>query len=490
MPNVTWKRPELKAREKQYRVVRDCVEGSIAVKTRRTLYLPAPNPGDKSKANLERYNAYLTRAVFYNVTARTRRGFVGQIFARTPEIKVPTILTPMIADMNGLGINAVQQIKSTTGDVIEVGRAGLFSDFPTLPEDKPATVADVLSGKVRPSITVYAAEQIINWDYVTVNGENFYTLIVLEEKRRERSNDGFSFTDAKQWRVLRLDAEGFFIHEVYRDDKSAPTETYRPRWYDGNRLDYIPFEFCGAEENTADVDPPPLFDLADLNLGHYRNSADYEELTYMVGQPTPVYTGLTQQWVDDNFKDKDGNATIYLGSTSAVPLPQGGSASLLQAEANQLAEQAMERKERQMIALGAKLAETNTVQKTATQSAQENAAESSQLETIADNVAVAYAQAMGTCLRFVAASDQGITLKLNTAFEVVQMDAASRAQLIKEWQQGAISFTEMRAKLRSAGIASQDDTTAKGEILEEERQRAALNPDPAGLNDPQGDGEE
>lgn len=487
MPNVTWKHPDLKAREKQYRAVRDCLEGSIAVKARRTLYLPAPNPGDTSKANRERYQSYLTRAVFYNVTARTRRGFLGQIFARPPELVAPTVLQPMVADMNGLGVNAVQSMKASTGEIIGVGRGGLLSDFPDL--EKPATVADILDGKVRPSINFFAAEQIINWDYVTIGGKKFYTLVVLEEKRRERSNDGFSYTDAKQWRVLRLDVEGYFVHEVYRDDKSEASERYRPRWYDGNRLDFIPFEFIGSEDNDADVDVPPLFDLADLNLGHYRNSADYEELTFIVGQPTPVYTGLTQQWVDDNFKDKDGNATIYLGSTYAVPMPQGGSAMLLQANPNQLAEQAMERKERQMIALGAKLAEANTVQKTATQSAQENAAESSQLETIADNVAVAYAQAMGTCLRFVAATDQGIKIKLNTAFEIVQMDAASRAQLIKEWQQGAISFTEMRAKLRSAGVASLDDDTAKGQIMEEERQRAALNPDPAALNDPTGDDE-
>jgi len=68
MPNIAFKRPELTARLPEYDIIRDCVAGSIAVKAATIKYLPRPNNQDKSRANLARYNNYIGRAVFYNVT--------------------------------------------------------------------------------------------------------------------------------------------------------------------------------------------------------------------------------------------------------------------------------------------------------------------------------------------------------------------------------------------------------------------------------------
>lgn len=89
-PNVAFERKELRERKADYQLIADCIAGERAVKHRKTKYLPQPNPDDVSPANVARYEAYLTRAVFYNVTQRTLSGLVGEVFRRDPVAELPT----------------------------------------------------------------------------------------------------------------------------------------------------------------------------------------------------------------------------------------------------------------------------------------------------------------------------------------------------------------------------------------------------------------
>jgi hypothetical protein len=143
--------------------------------------------------------------------------------------------------------------------------------------------------------------------------------------------------------------------------------------------------FIGSENNDANPDNPNMYDLASLNIAHYRNSADYEEACYIVGQPTPVLTGLTEQW----YKDILGGC-VNFGSRGGIPLPVGASADLLQASENTMIKEAMEIKERQMVALGAKLVEQKQVQRTAFETKVEATSEGSILSSSAKNVSNAF----------------------------------------------------------------------------------------------------
>src|SRR5690606_21311999 len=78
--NVEFQREELTALIPAYELIRDCIAGSRAIKKRGDIYLPRPNAADKSADNLARYDAYITRAMFYNVTRRTLAGLTGQVF--------------------------------------------------------------------------------------------------------------------------------------------------------------------------------------------------------------------------------------------------------------------------------------------------------------------------------------------------------------------------------------------------------------------------
>lgn len=461
--NVAYQRKELTEVKKRYTLIRDCIGGELTIKAKKSTYLPVPNASDESDDNSKRYDSYLTRAVFYNVTKRTLDGLCGQIFMRDPVVEAPNQLDPIIADANGYGVSLTQLAKSAAELVVGLGRAGLFVDYPAV--DGPTTRAQLETGDIRPTIKLYDPERVINWRIVTRGAKTILSLVVLEEDQPE-TDDGFQIVTKKQWRVLRLIGDVYTV-ELWKQDTEkggyAKTSTYVPRDASGNSLREIPFSFIGAANNDYTVDEPPMYDIATLNVAHYRNSADYEESSFITGQPTPVFTGLTEDWVKGVLGGK-----VQLGARAAVSLPVGGDAKLLQAAPNSTPFEAMQHKEKQMVALGARIVEQRAVVRTATESGYDQATESSILASAAKNISAALTWALERCALFVGASTGGeenrIEFSLNTDFDIATMSADDRRQLLAEWQGGLIAWEEARAGLRKAGVATLDDEKARDVI--------------------------
>jgi hypothetical protein len=482
--NVAFIRPELAHVLHKYRTIRHVITGSDEVKRHGTLYLPMPNAEDKSKENKARYNAYKTRAMFYNFTGRTIAGLMGQVFARSPVSEIPNELDRVEANATGGGVTLEQLAKLTLGYTLSLGRSGLLVDYPTT--GGAVTAKQVQDGEVRPTITAYDAETVVNWRVKDRGAKKVLSLVVIAEIWPFH-DDGFEIKTACQFRVLWLDPENDdnYTVDIWREPQpstwvagaSIPADknfelhtTTTPLDPNGKPFNEIPFMFVGVNNNDESIDNPPLWDLADLNIGHYRNSADYEEACYMLGQPTYWFSGLTEAWVDNVLKGQ-----VRLGSTGGVLLPENASAGLLQPEPNTMVKEAMDAKERQAVALGAKLVEQQQVQRTATEAGQEHASETSILSTAAKNVSAAYRWALIWCGRFMGLVDdiesvdpEEYKYELNSDFAMMNLSPQERAQLIKEWQSGAISFTEMRAVLRRVGVATADDEQAMSDIKQEQ----------------------
>lgn len=443
--------------------IRAACDGEDAVKALREEVLPKPNADDTSEQNAARYAAYLKRAVWYNVAARTLKGLVGYVFAKDPVVELPATLKALEDNVDGSGVTLDQQAKAALTRVLQFGRAGLLVDYPST--GNVTTQKDLLDGNIAPTIVLYDPEAITNWRYRVQGAKSVLELLVLRECYTvpDASNE-FSLVEKIRYRVLTLDETG--VHGrifVQAADKSEfeedATQRYDVRNKSGAPFKEIPFTFLGAENNDATVDLPPILDLVTLNFAHFRNSADYEEACYMVGQPTPYVSGLTESWVKDVLK-----GTMHLGSRAIIPLPQGGSAGLLQAAANTMQKEAMDAKERQMVALGAKLVEQKDVQRTATEAGLEHASEVSTLTAAASNVFLAYKTALGFCGEFVGATDAKIEFDLSEplASEVVTPEQATAITAM--WQGGLIDFEEARHALKRSGIAWKDDNEVKENV--------------------------
>ena len=481
VPNVEHVLPEVSKMVPRWRKVRDCIAGQDTIKERGVEFLPMPNAADRSPENIAKYDAYKLRALFTNFVGRTVAGMVGTVFSKPPTADLPELLAVLHENVDGGAVTMDQQAKKVLTDALSVGRVGLLTDYPQPITQEDGTVlsftrADVQAGIARPTIQFYFAEDILNWRYTQIAGRRMLTLCVLRESF-VISDDGFEVETAPQWRVLRLE-NGVYTCEVFQKLAAGITSVgkYSPTQANGKTFDYVPFEFVGPDNNDGGIDEPPIMDLVEINLAHYRNSADFEEMCFILGQPTPVIAGLTEDWVKEIMKGE-----VRLGSTTSLLLPTGASATYLEVSESQLSLKAMEHKERQAVAIGARLVSQQTVQRTAKEAGMEDAATQSVLLSTANNVNSAYKRSIQTAALFAGATlteEQGY--RLNTDFEILTLDATAIAARVKAWVDGIITFTECRSVLKRAGWATLDDEKAREELDKD----ATRNAEALGMVDP------
>ena len=349
----------------KWKLVRDCVAGSAAIKAARrtesndqgglynmpgSIYLPVPNPSDNSKQNEDRYTSYRMRACFINFTGYTKDGLLGMIARKPTEVILQPVIDYAVLNIDGAGLSLQGMSQEVINDLLETGCYGLLEDFPKSEggsQEQTRALQSVTKG--------YPAESIINWRYTVIDSVKVLTMVALAEEVEKISSDGFSVEDCTYTRVLLLDADGNYLQQLYNEDdellvnREGESDIYIKK-SDGSNWKEIPFQFVGAENNDSTPDKSPLYDVAEVNIGHYRNSADFEDSSFLVGQPTPVFSGLTESWVKSMMKDG-----IQIGSRAGIMLPVDSSASLLQADANTMPAMGMDRKEAELVKIGAKI---------------------------------------------------------------------------------------------------------------------------------------
>jgi hypothetical protein len=481
LPNVLAEHPDYRKTKPLWKIVRDVLEGEDHIKTlclesqgtSTGTYLPLPVTEPDTTKQTERYNSYVGRAVLYNATERTCNGVVGQVFSKPPVAEFPPDVEYLQKDPAGTGVTLEQHAKKVLRDVLSVGRCFLLADYPAL--DKPLTVKQAKERSYTPTVTMYPAEDVINWRTKMRGSRRILSMVMLREKYLQ--DDGYECEWQYRYKELRLvgDVYKARIWE-YNEDRSTlgGTVWVTPKNSKGKTFDEIPGVFVGIFDNDESVDPPPLYSLASLNLAHFRNSADYEESCFMVGQPTPWFSGLNDDWVKNTMDGK-----VWLGSRGGIPLPSGGAAGLLQAQPNGLAKEAMDQKEIQMVALGARLIQGSGVVRTATEATQDKVTEVSTLASAARNTSEAYKKVFEYCLMFTGSTSE-IKFELSTDFDMGRMTSQEILAIVATWQSKLLTTEEARDILRRAGFATETiEEALKGGVLpkpEGEKPETAAKP--------------
>lgn len=312
---VTTEHPEYIERKAQWEQMRDVIAGQDAVKEKGVLYLPPINSSDsKSEAN---YKVYLQVADYYNATGLTRDSYSGMIFRKEP-IPSDNIPDNMINNIDLEGTPLASFVEKVTDEVLDVGRVLLVADLPKVTLTN-VTVADAESSGIRPYIKMYTTESFINWDYKIIGNVSVLSLVVVKEVV-SNNDDIFSHDTKVQFRVFRLDENDVYIQEVYTEQgQLIDTETVTPM-FNGNKLNFLPVRIINVNTLKAETEKPPLYDLSNTNLSHYRTSADLNISLRMFGRSTAVYKVPISHFSAFVEQSKDG---IEYGSTKAIVLPIG-----------------------------------------------------------------------------------------------------------------------------------------------------------------------
>ena len=194
---------------------RDVLAGEDAVKAGGEKYLPRLDAQSE-----EEYAAYQARAAFFNATARTADGYLGQVFRRAPFVKIPEgggaigqALEAFVNDADMLGTSLASYAKNVVKEIVAVGRAGTLIDWEGENED-------------RAYASLYAAESILNWRTERLNGRNLLSLVVLHETVRladahKKPDDEFETRLGEQIRVLKLVDSGELMVDSPTSEHSA-----------------------------------------------------------------------------------------------------------------------------------------------------------------------------------------------------------------------------------------------------------------------------
>lgn len=435
---VTTTHPEYDASSPIWRQERDTTAGQFAVKAGREIYLPIPNASDESKANKDRYQRYLDRALFYPVVERTLNGLVGMVFRKPPVVDIPDSIDYLLEDTDGQSRSLEQLSKELVTQVVGVGRVGGLVDMPQSPGEITREQERLLN--LRPSVAVYPAESIINWKTEKVGAQNLLTLVVLAEVKEQEDNDEYSHDCDKVYRVLRLTPEGY-EQQLYDDGGTPIGELMMPTDASGARLREIPFQFIGSDDNRPNVDIGPLYGLSNLAVAYWQTSADHRENLYTHGQLTlGVRTSLSKEQFD-----KFNPNGVQVGANTGMVFGENGGFDTASAPESSSLRVALQDLREEMREVGARIITEGGQAETAEAARINASGEASILTTVVGNCSEGIEQLLKWCAMFAGADPEQVEFELNTEFFDIQFGPEMR----KEWQ------SEIAARLRSPGSYKQ-----------------------------------
>lgn len=447
---------------------RDLIDGQDTVKAKKTKYLPQPSEMDEEVYK----NIYLGNAIYYNASGRTAGGYEGMIFRKEPETIVPDSVKGFLKDISLSGTPFNMFARETVRELIDVGRCGVLVD-----------VADESKTNRRPYLSLYATEDILDWDEKNVNGDTVLSFVKLREQVVEPDpDDVWNRKTFQSIRVLTLgpviepDLQGiirnitqdvyrvrvYVLREITKDGKSTSDWVLEkdviPSFANGDPLTFIPFQIMGAVDDSPAVNKPPLLDLVNMNLSHYLTMAELEYGRFYVAMPQVYVTGIG----DDKVKLRRAPNTVWKFSDPQAKVGVvGGEEQSLSA-----LEKADEDKRKMMASLGARLLEDQKREAEAAESLRlRQSGEQASLSTISTSGGYGLQKVLEWLTLWSGASPEQVSVKLNSVFVDEKADPQIMATLFESLQAGKISFPTFYQNLVRFGLA-REGVTAEQELKE------------------------
>ena len=420
------------------------------------------------------YAQYVDRAVFLNAASRARDGFMGAVFAKAPIIQYDRNGGNSISDAKAndtiqegmryidryIDGNSMTFIRSVFKEVLDLGRCGILVDRPV--EGTPAS-------ENVPYLLCYPASSIINWNFVS-KGRNNYKLnfvVICLEKTRMRI-DGCD--SVREYTILELDDEGYYkktvkeesfdkntsqdkgIIDDLKDKFSSKTDKLRTisevyPTQNGQKMTEIPFFFINVHDLSPKISKPPLLDVVDMNIAHFRNSADMERGLHFTALPTPWIAGFN---VDTDFTIGSEKAWV----TDAVDAKAGFLE--FQGQGLDALGNALEKKELLMAMLSSKLLETQRGKESSETQKIRRLGEDSILANIALNVELG----LNKAFHFAGEWDgdknasKNFSIVLNKQYTVTVVKSDVVATMLNAVMKGFISMETWLSYLRSQDLLS------------------------------------
>lgn len=440
---VDTKNSEYKYYLPQWTIIRDAVESKIKSHTQKYLPKLSGQSGDQ-------YNGYLSRAQYVNYSSRVINIALGHLFRKKPVVE--NVNDDILNNIDLAGNSFSSFSRQIANELLQVGRIGVLVNYSNTMQ--------------RPYLKSFVTESIINWKTKEIDGVLTLIRVVIEGSQEViNPNDPYDNSVEKIWTDLYIDEDGRYAIDTYKKTSDISNtfikinETQYPI-FNNTFLDFIPFYFLTANGINTEINKSPLYDFIQVNLGHYKNSADYENMLHWCGAKTIVTKGF----------DED---VVPIGG--AFNISPEGDAFFLEASSDSGLENAMRSKEAQMAALGSSLISGSGRYIQAAETARISS--ESEYATLAD-ISNALSQSFKVILTVVMMwfnnNTQPITVAFNKDFEVKTIGSQELSALISAVQSGTMSLETLFYNLQK-GELYPDSLTAEEEINKIKEENNSIN---------------
>jgi len=423
---VNAKHPAYLAAEGQWRRARAVLAGEDAVKAGGEDYLARLDGQSDGE-----YKAYVGRACFFGASARTLEEYLDLVFRRRPELQLGSDgrLGSFVGDCDGLGTSLIDYCGRVLREVLSVGRAVSL------------VMSDGGDGAV---VRMFRAEDVLNWRTATVDGQVGVVWVLLR--------------DGDERIVVSVDVDGCYM-ATFRPGGDGQWERAGERGMVrrlGVPIGFVPLVVHGAVGGSVEPGRLPLGDIISANLDLYRLDADYKHGLHFAALPTAWVSGF------------DGAGNLKIGSATAwESSSEGAKAGFLEFSGAGLAhiEKAIERTERRMALLGARMLEAGGAVPDG------SGVRRGEMCGLGSLVGVV-SQSLTRVLRLArwwmvgdAVGAEGVSVRLNGNLGSRRLSGDEINALVGAWKGGAISRESMLDALRLGEVLPDGRTVAEERAL-------------------------
>jgi hypothetical protein len=250
-------------------LVEDLVEDSAAMQARRSSWLPKEKQEEQQD-----YDNRVLRSILFGAYRDTLTTLAGKPFSREVVLtgdELPEKLAgiPNNVDMTGRGLSDF--LKSALWGGMQYGLVHGLCDFPENPNrgmgpDPP---------HLRPRFVLYRAPQVLGWRTETIDGVPILSQVRLRETKTINVGD-FGEEEVQQIRVYERDR--WRLYEKRKGDKDyQPIDDWKAHSFGSVPLVTLYMNRTGLMEGS-----PPLYDLAELNLAHFRSNSQQTNIVHFI----------------------------------------------------------------------------------------------------------------------------------------------------------------------------------------------------------------
>jgi hypothetical protein len=362
-----------------------------------------------NEQNILRVRSYWSRGRWFPATGRTYETLGGMVWSKEPESEIQPKLEYLVDNADGKGCGLREVAQKVTAKVIADARYGILVDMPASPvndegERIQLTPAQNESPEFSPKWIQFDADQII---YTRNNGKsNSVDEIRLVEIRSE-PKDEFEWEDKNYIRRLIM-IDGIYHNQLFNDKDELLSDVMPVA--NGSTLTEIPFQFFGADDNSPEYSKLPLYDLANVNLGHFVLDCDNRDNLHFHGQ------GMTNIFVQDGGEFEESNPNgLDVGAKGKNQFGVNDRVEIVQIEATGAIATEMLRDEDRMVMSGAQIVMPGGSTETATSKRIDANASMSILKRMSYNVGDGFTQLFVWTAQFLGEVSTS-TYKPNTDF--------------------------------------------------------------------------